>query len=357
MNQNIDVSNIPKYMHLNNDKTNNKTNDKTNNKTSQFVKYCFYSINEAEISDTIKNIPYYFNCYFIVESYDFLNINKLDDDFIEKLNISDDHQYLIFKYNNVNTVNYTDYLFDLDQPKLFILNIIESFSYLLKSLITLNSKNICFFNLSPENIVFNLDCGKKPFLQNFQLSLNIDNISESYITNIIEKTYDYTHKPIEVHLLFYLIKNDMNTISYSFIEEISDIFINNLHILNMFSAQFKESYKKSSIEFMKKYINKSKKEIILSILEYTDKFDVYSLSVLYLHIFGNISKIFNLKQTFINKISLELSKNIHPDPVKRSSLQKLFETFDKLFMNENDWSFAENIEVFKMRNLLNILDT
>ena len=108
---------------------------------------------------------------------------------------------------------------------------------------------------------------------------------------------------------------------------------------------------------MQKYINKSKKEIILSILEYTDKFDVYSLSVLYLHIFGNISKIFNLKQTFINKISLELSKNLHPDPVKRSSLQKLFETFDKLFMNENDWSFVENIEVFKMKNLLNILDS
>ena len=61
MNQNIDVSNIPKYLYLNN-KVNN---DITNDKTSKFVKYCFYSINEAEISDTIKNIPYYFNCYFI----------------------------------------------------------------------------------------------------------------------------------------------------------------------------------------------------------------------------------------------------------------------------------------------------
>ena len=69
----------------------------------------------------------------------------------------------------------------------------------MKSLIELNKNNICFFNLSPQNIVFNLDCGEKPILNNFQLSLQISHLNQSYITNIINKTDDYTYKPLEIN--------------------------------------------------------------------------------------------------------------------------------------------------------------
>jgi hypothetical protein len=226
----------------------------------------------------------------------------------------------------------------------------------LKSLIGLNKKNICFFNLSPQNIVFNLDCGEKPILQNFQLSLNISNLNESYITNIINKIEDYTYKPLEIHVLFYLIRNDLHTISYSLIEEISEIFIKNLSILNFFSEKYKESYKITCISVLKKYVNIPKNEIIDDILENIDKWDVFSLSVLYLHIFHNISRVFSLKQTFINKFILELSKNIHPDPLLRSSLENLLESFDKLFTNENDWSYINRLSSNMMTTLFDILD-
>jgi hypothetical protein len=92
----------------------------------------------------------------------------------------------------------------------------------------------------------------------------------------------------------------------------------------------KESYKQMCMETIKKYINKPKTYIIRDILQSANKWDVYSLSVLYIHIFGNISKVFSLKQTFINKITLELSKNIHPDPSKRSDLKALLEQFNIL---------------------------
>ena len=126
---------------------------------------------------------------------------------------------MIFKYKNENYAPFNDFLFNLPNPKLFIFHVIESFSYILKSLIELNNNNICFFNLSPQNIVFNLDCGEKPILKNFQLSLQISSCNNSYITNVINKLEDYTYKPLEIHVLFYLIKNDFQTISYSLIEE------------------------------------------------------------------------------------------------------------------------------------------
>lgn len=353
MNTNIEITNINKHFFSDNERNNEEISKKYNTK---LINYCFYSINEANISDNIKNIPYYSNNYLIVEDYDFVNINQLNENYIEKLNISDDTKYLIFKYKNNRLIDFNDFLTNLTSPKLFIFTIIESFSYLLDNLIKLNSKNICFLNLSPQNIVFNLDCGEKPIIRNFQLSLQVSKLNVSYISNIIKKIEDYTHKPLEVHVLFYLIRNDISYISYSFIEEISEVFINKLSILSLFSEKYKESYKQSCIDSLKKYINMSKNDIITDVLEYNDKWDVYSLSLIYLHIFGNISRVFSLKHNFISKITSELSKNLNPEPSKRSSLEKLYENYNKLLNDEKDWSFVEKLSSNKMPRLFDILN-
>jgi len=354
MNTNIEISNINKQFFLDND--NDENDDNRKKYRTKITNYCFNSINEANISDIIKKIDYYSNNYAVVEDYDYINISQLSEKYINKLNLTDNNRYLIFSYKNENYVVFNDFLFNLTNPKQFIFHVIESFSYVLTSLIKLNYNNICFFNLSPQNIVFNLDCGEKPILQNFQSSLQTLKLNESYITNIIDKSLDYTYKPLEIHVLFYLVKNDFNTISYSFIEEICEVYVTNLRILNFFSEKYKESYKNSCISTLKKYINQPKNEIIDNILENTAKWDVFSLSVLYLRIFHNISRVFSLKQTFINKIIIEISKNIHPNPDMRTNLENLFERFDKLFNSENDWSYVNKLSCSMMPTLFDILD-
>ena len=339
MNKNINITNINKHFfpHL------DIIDDCVKPHKTKLTNYSFYSINEANISDKIKQIPYYINNYLIVEDYDFVNISQLNEKIIEKLNIENDKRYLIFKYKNDSLVNFNDFLFNLNDPTIFIQQVILSFDYLLKSLIKLNNIGICYFDLHPQNIVFNIDCGEKPAIQNFTLSLNISNLNETYITNIIKKINNYTHKPLEVHILFYLIQNNISTISYSFIEEICEVFKNNLCILTLFSEKTKENYKISCIETLKKYINKPKTIIIQDILNNANKWDVYSLSMLYLHIFWNISKVFSLKQNFISKIIIELYKNIDPEPSKRNNLEQLSENLDKLFNEENNWCFVKKI--------------
>ena len=231
----------------------------------------------------------------------------------------------------------------------------ESFQYLLKSLIKLNNNNICFFNLSPKNIVFNNDCGKKPILINFQNSLHLLKIDEQYIVNIIKKSNDYTYKPLEVHVLFYLIHNDLSTVSYTFIEEISEVYVKNLHILNMFSQTYKSEFKTLCINSLKRYINKTKSEIIDDILERNSTWDIYSISIIYLHIIGNISRVFSLKGTFFNKLTIYLMKNINPDSLKRESLIKTLENYDKLYDEFTDWNFIKNIPIEKMDKLFKVL--
>jgi hypothetical protein len=330
--------------------------DKKDKIRTKIVNYCFYSINEAKISNKIKKIPYYSNYYSIVTSYDFINISTIKDQIMEKVTLLDENKkYLLFTYLPFS-INFGDFLMKFKEPKLLIFNMITTFSYLLQSLIQLQDQNICFFQLSPENIVFTKELRENPLLINFQLSLQVSKLNIEYITNIIKKTKDYGFKPLEVHVLFYIIENNLETISYSFIEEIIETFMQNLSLLSFFSQSYRENYKNACIESLKKYINIPKTEIILDILNYNDTWDIYGISVLYLHIFASISKIFSLKQTFISKITLELSKNIHPNPSKRSSLIELLDAHNKLLNLQTDWSFINHLDSRRMSDLWEILE-
>jgi hypothetical protein len=157
---------------------------------------------------------------------------------------------------------------------------------------------------------------------------------------------------LEVNVLFYLIKNNFNTISYSFIEEICEIYVNNLQILRFFSENYKNSYKNSCIETLKKYINIPKKDIIGNILSFSSTWDNYGLSVLFLEIVGNMSKVFSLKDNFITKFSILLSKNINPNPSKREELNETLNKYNNLFIEYPDWSFINSISDEKMELLM-----
>jgi hypothetical protein len=357
-NINIETTNLNKHVDLNFEGKNNNIYNTENDELfkTKIINYNFFSINEVNICNKIKSIPYYSIMYSIIEDYDFININQLNEKYIEKINLTNNNKYLIFKYKNEDLINLNEYLFNFTTPKFFILNSITSFSTLLKSVVKLNTEGICMFDLSPQNIGFNLNCGENLIIKNFQMSLHLSKLNECYIENIIKEIKDFVYKPLEVHILFYLIQNNLSTISYSLIEEISEIFIKNLYILNLFSEKYKEAYKLSIIETLKKYLNKSKSFIIMDIIKNQNKWDVYSLSVLYLHIFGNFSRVFSLTKNVINKIIFELSINIHPDPCKRSSLENFLERIETILCDEKDWSFVNNLPTEKMIQLFNILE-
>lgn len=354
MNVCIEINQLNKPVTIKTNPT-NKTN--LTNKT-RICLYNFFSINESNICYKIKEIPYYFNYYKILIDYDFIQIGELGEKVLEKLEnvYKNDEKVLLFQYkNDYKYIKLNDFLFNLNTPKKLIFHVLESYSYLLNSLIKLNDNNICFFNLSCENIVFDNDCGDKPILQNFDKSLQLCKLNELYITNIIKKIKEYSNKPLEVHLLFYLIENNLTTISYSFVEEITEVFVKKLNILTLFTQSYKENYKRECIHFLQKYINKSKSDIICDILEYYDTWDSYSLSILYLHIFGNISQVFSLKGTLISKLSINLFKNINPDPSKREKLKETFNKYEKTFKEYTDWSYINLITPDKLQRLYQIL--
>ena len=353
MNTNINISSINNHFFPTLDEPGALTSSRPYKST--LVNYDFYSVNEIQICDNIKQIRYYSNNFYIIEDYGLVDIGQLSEKVVEQLHPTDETKYMIFKYNNENLVDFDTFLFNMMEPKRFLFNTIMSFSYLLDSLRLLHENDICFFNLSPQNIAFNLDCGEKPVIRNFQTSLLVSRLNVEYITQIIQKQQEYTHKPLEVHVLFYIIQNNLSTISYAFIEEVCDTFLEKLPFLCLFSKNFTVSYKDACVASLKKYINQPRSDIILDILKNSDKWDVYSLSMLYLHIFGGISRVFSLQPTFITKFMTELSKNIHPVPTKRSSLDELFAAYTMLLTEEPDWTFVDQFSRDKMPQLFAVL--
>jgi hypothetical protein len=325
------------------------------NSESKILLYDFFSINEINISKKIKNISNNVNCYDTIRDYNFIDISKIDENLIENIDLNEDKKYIIIYYNNEKRVDFQDFLFNLSNIKHFISSLLDSYTNLLHSLIRLNDENICFFNLNTDNIVFSNN--NTLILKNFKNSLLISNLNESYIKNIIKNIDNYTYKPLEIHVLFYLIINNEETLSLSFIETICSNYVKNMDILLLFSQKYIESYEKTCVETLKKYINKPKSVIITDILEYNKYWDNYSISILYLHIIGNITRFFSLKGTFLNKFTMLLTKNIHPNPLKRETLEETIKNYNKLFYDneDDDWSFINDVSNEKLKKLYDYL--
>ena len=356
MNKSINIGLISNQI-INNRRKVNNTDDNDEDQTKITV-YDFFSINEIKIGEIIEEIPYYRNYYDIITDYDFIDIGKIGEKIIENVDLDSknkDKKYVVFNYNDEKRIGFSDFLFKLPNNtnnKQFVFNILNTYSFLLNSLIKLNENGVCFFELSTENIVFS--SYSRPFLKSFKNSLIISDLNASYISNIVKNIETYTHKPLEVHVLFYLIVNNEETMSLSFIEAISNNYVKNMDVLSLFSQNYKESFEKSCVETLKKYVNRPKSVIIADILKYSRYWDNYSLSILYLHIIGNISKFFSLKGTFMNKFTLLLIQNIHPNPLKRESLKETSKNYDKLFDN-SEWGFINDFSSEKMKKLFHLL--
>ena len=359
MDQSINISLINEQITNNRRKVSNIDYDNENQ--TKITVYDFFSINEIKICEILTKIPYFSNYYDIFVDYDFIDIGKIGEKVIENVDLDTKYKgekYIVFNYNDEKRIGFRNFLFNLshynnnNNNKQFIFNILNTYSILLDSLIKLNENGVCFFELSSENIVFSPN--SRPFLKIFHNSLNIPNLNASYIQNIVKNIDNYTYKPLEIHVLFYLIANDEKTLSLSFIELICNNYVKTMYILSLFSQNYRDTYEKSCVETLKKYINKPKLAIIEDILNYSKYWDNYSLSILYLHIIGNISNLFSLKGTFMNKFTLLLIKNIHPNPLKRETLQETSENYDKLFENA-DWTFINDFSNEKMKKLYNLL--
>lgn len=350
MSLNIDIdlmeTQLKKKIHKQPNQARKKENTVINPFFSKIMAYDFSCKNEINLSEKIKEIPYYSSSYIIVENADFLEIKEMEDSYIQKLKISSPYpleKYVLLQYPNETYLSFNDFLVRFHTPKELLSHVLQSYSRIMTSLIQLQENNICFFDLSSKHIEFREN--NQPLLQDFQNSFFFN---ENHFLKIMEKINDYTCKPLEIHVLFYLIQNKEESLSYSYIETIVSFFLKNMPAFSLFSKESKLSYQETCMDSLKKYINLPKRDIICDIGKASSTWDNYSLSILYFHVVGTIVRVFSLKETFMNDLLKVLSKNLSPNPSKRETIQETNQKYTELMNTCTNWSFVNKMQQDKM---------
>jgi len=343
----IEITTLKKlitYRHIESTKKHQKVDEKEMNIMKEYDFFCKNDIKINKIIQKIENHNFFFITILDIEE---IKLHDIYQNFDTNIVISDKiNKYILIKYNveECSCSYFINFFKSLPNPKLFIYHLVDSYSHILNGLSLLKDNNICLFDLTNKNIIF--DNTLKPKIINYESALHKDTIKSDFI-EILKKCDNYTLKPIEVHLLFYIYNNDIEYISSSFILDIIDNFINKMPFFDLFSSKYRQQYKEESIKYYNNFVNKPKEYIYDEIMRFKYTWSNYSLSIIYLHIIGNTIKTLNIKNTIINKMLLILNKNINPNPNKRENIEETIEKFNILFGEYNNWDFIKNLTIYE----------
>jgi hypothetical protein len=323
---------------------NTKIHQKIDVKEMNIIKeYDFFCINDIKINKIIEKIENHKDFFIPIFDIEDIKLRDIYHNFNTNMEISSKiNKYVLITYHLENYSYFISFLKSLPNHKLFIYHLVDSYIHILNGLNLLKDNNICLFDLTNKNIIF--DNTLKPKIINYELALYKETIKSDFL-EILKKCDNYTLKPIEIHLLFYIYNNDIEYVSSSFIFDIIDNFINKMPFFDLFSSKYRQQYKEESIKYYKNFVNKPKEYIYDEILRFKYTWSNYSLSLIYLHIIGNTIKTLNIKNTILNKILLILNKNINPDPNKRENIEETIEKVNILFGEYNNWDFIKKISI------------
>lgn len=337
----------------------NQIHQKKNKNTTK--KSDFFCQNEIYISNRIINIPNYDQYFSPVIKNSYLKIRELhDEDLLQEQYQDQDKehkhkQYMLLTYLDYGSNDsFYQYFYNKQNqmvPKKYLLTLIDTYKYLLSSLQILHNQDIVYLNITPKNILFDLN--NKPILTNFNKSFHIQTLNEERKSNLFSK-YDPSNYflPIEIHVLCFIEQSSSNiSISMMNIDTVCNDYIQwGLKPLNVFSSEFIEHFKTSTILSLQSFINKPKDEIITGIIQkYWVTWDKYSLSMMY---FSLLTGIFNNKNKNISKnkfvcgFSELLIQNIHINTRKTITIQKNASLFNEFMYSVGYEELIEMVSFF-----------
>jgi len=327
----------------------------------------FFCQNEIYISNRIINIPNHDQYFSPVIKKSYLKIAELhDEDLFLDQEIQDHKQYMLLTYLDYGSNDsFYQYFYNKQNqliPKKYLLTLIDTYKYLLSSLQLLHNQDIVYLNITPKNILFDLN--NKPVLTNFDKSFHIQTLNEERKRNLFAK-YDPANYflPIEIHILCFLDQFGASrsvsgceqkcssniSISMMNIETVCNDYIQlGLNPLNIFSTEFIEHFKTSTIFSLQSFINKPKDEIITGIIQqYYASWDKYSLSMMYFSLLTGIFNNKNIsKNKFVSGFSELLIQNIHINTRKTITIQKNASLFNEFMYSVGYEELIEMVSFF-----------
>ena len=329
------------------------------------------------MTQQIHQIEDHSTSFYTYEKAEFLDLTKIENASFKKIALSSssssstsDNQYVLFTYKYISkyTLTFSQHIYQSLQHGLckpFLMLLLNSYQQLLKNQQQLlkSEKKLCFFQISSTNILFSQEekCKGELFLKNFHACFSCEKpfFKVEHLLRIFsENTIDnFSYQPLEVHLIYFLWKNNINILSFSYLEEISRNYIKSMSIFSLLNELERDKYCETCIHSLKTFINKDLNTIVEKmVLEYSFSWDNFALSVLFFYIIENICRTWYFpNETFLQGWSKLLLKNIHGNPFKRETVDSTIEILEQLLEKNPSWLFVNTISSEKMQDLLRVL--
>ena len=300
-------------------------------KKYKIVTLNFFTENELTNQKIIRKIDEHNMRFHLYENNKELRITELDENSTNiRSNAIRKDNTMLLEYEVQELIYLKTYLKNSEHPSKYILTLIKFYKHLLNSIHLLVNNHIFHNHINFDSIVINKS--EYPLLTKFSFSIDVSSkyISQNIKRFIIAYDPEYFEWPIELHILSYLLTNKLESLSSYNIETIVNDVVNNNTILKMFGDSFVSLYKDESLKYFKKYMNKSYDYVLTDILQFSNTWDNYALSILFLRILIDIYKSIKIKNKFIILFMKLLVGNIHLNPLKRLSIDSTLEQFDTM---------------------------
>ena len=304
----------------------------------------FFSLNEIEISQRILKLQNYSQYFNPILKNSYVNVGEINDecfDTLEKITEKQD-RLMIKRLNIENNPTFYQVFYDSmreTNPRIYVLNLINSYKSLLESLKTLESAKLVNLNFHPSTLVYKEESLVFTDFSNF---FHLPTMNKERISNLFS---NYTPKnvflPPEVHLICFLIDNKLDSLSFSSIEEIVRETGARVGSLNCFTKAFIEQYKETTHFSLQSFINKPKTLIIQEILLESPTWNNYGLSILFIVLLRDIFRPLHgfPKNKFISQFSQLLTQGIHPIHFKRPIPMQNISLFNDILYNTDKQEF------------------
>lgn len=344
MRNNINVEGILRHIGGNNNINNNVKSVKKETQIVTQMKQCnFFTRNEVNINNRLHLLENRKNRYITIKKATKLRINEVDDDIIRKTEIGKHNEFIMIKYEEKEDEyieGITRFLYNKGEKE-YVNGVIESYFYIIKTFYQLQKEGIIYYNFSSEKMKFKDVNNPHCLLYDFEVSImemkiKIDDNKNTnkkdiikYFHNFILKTQDFTFKPFEVHVLFYLYKMEEQYLSKYKITQIINKYVENMR--SILKGQTEKMLKEDCHKFMEQFINKNKSDIKIQLIMHYKTWDNYSVSILYLQLVENIIQGYKIQMRFMSKFQDILNQNLSQDPNRRMTIEETINKCDNLF--------------------------
>ena len=315
------------------------------------------TVNELEISKIVESIELPSPRYAYIESYCNVDLRTINRDVISKCDVlsNEKEKYILMRSRYINDQNFFSSLTSDINIRYVILQMLETYIFLVSSIKLLVDKRIIHFDLNNNNIIYS-PVLLSPILIDFGISIDMNNfLSEATVqkggdlkkTALLEKRtkflkdnfYIYAPDvyiwPLEVHLICYLV-NEADKLTLDSLKAICSEYVVKNPGFKIFSEHFKKQYVVGAVNYYKKFIKKSKDEIIEEFISHWETWDNYALGILNLRFLRYIFQ----KSFFENNLIINLSQialqNSHYNPNKRQTIEETLTSLNKVFYIDSD---------------------